>query len=76
MAQQTRTPRSNNISPGVHIGKVISHLDGSFMGGIEVMIVKRTAAGPIENYVTCKYASPFAGQSPYDGVTDNAGHEY
>lgn len=76
MAQQTRTPRSNNISPGVHIGKVVSHLDGSFMGGIEVMIVKRTEAGSIENYVTCKYASPFAGQSPYDGVTDNDGHEY
>lgn len=76
MAQETRTPRKNNVSPGIHIGKVINHLDSTFMGGIEVLVTSRSAAGPIENYINCKYASPFYGQSPYNGLTDNDGYEY
>jgi len=76
MAQETRTPRKQNVGPGIHLGKVINHLDSSFMGGIEVLIASKSSAGPIESYVQCKYASPFYGQSPYDGLTDNDGHEY
>jgi len=76
MATETRTARSNNLNPGIYLGKVVNHLDTTFMGGIEVEIVKRTESGAIESYVQCKYASPFYGQSPYDGLTDNAGYEY
>ena len=76
MAIETRTARSNNLNPGIYLGKVVNHLDTTFMGGIEVEIVKRTESGAIESYVQCKYASPFYGQSPYDGLTDNVGYEY
>jgi len=76
MATETRTPRKHNLNSGIYLGKVINHLDTTFMGGLEVEIVKRTDGGAIQNYVQCKYASPFYGQSPYDGLTNNVGYEY
>lgn len=76
MAQETRTPTRPNINPGIYLGKVVNHLDSTFMGGVEVEIVKRTDAGSIANYVQCKYASPFYGQTPFDGLTNNDGYEY
>lgn len=76
MAQETRTPRNNKLKPGIHMGKVINHLDSSYMGGIEVLVTSRTASGPIENYIQCKYASPFAGQSPFAGLSDNDDHSF
>lgn len=71
MTADSRTPRRPNISTGVYLGKVVSHLDTTFMGGIEVAIQKRTESGNLTDYVQCKYASPFFGQTPYEGVTDN-----
>lgn len=76
MAIDTRTPRRSNTSPGVYLGKVVNHLDTSFMGGIEVEIQKKTESGNLADYVQCKYASPFYGQTPYDGLTNNSGYEY
>lgn len=76
MAIETRTPRRPNTAPGVYLGKVVNHLDSTFMGGIEVEIQKRTEAGSLTDYVQCRYASPFWGQTPYEGVTNNDGYEY
>lgn len=76
MAVETRTPRRPNTSPGVYLGKVVNHLDTSFMGGIEVEIQKRTESGNLADYVQCKYASPFYGQTPYEGLTNNDGYKY
>lgn len=76
MSVQTRTPRKSNVSPGVYLGKVVNHLDTTFMGGVEVEITKRTEAGNLVDYVQCKYASPFYGQTSYEGVTDNDTYPY
>lgn len=73
---ETRRRRQSNIGPGIYVGKVVSHLDPLFQGGIEVEILKRTESGTLTDYVQCKYASPFYGQTPYDGLTDNDGYEY
>jgi hypothetical protein len=76
MPQETRTPRTSNVGPGIYVGKVVNHLDTMFMGGLEVEITKRTQAGNRIDYVQCRYASPFYGQTPYDGLTNNEGYEY
>lgn len=76
MATEVRTQRGSNTSPGVYLGKVVNHLDTTFMGGIEVEIVKRTESGNHLSYVQCRYASPFYGQTPYEGLTNNDGYEY
>lgn len=76
MALDKRTPRESNVGPGIYLGKVVNHLDVSFMGGIEVEIQKRTESGNLIDFVQCKYASPFYGQTPYEGLTNNGGYEY
>ena len=54
---------------GVFLGKVVNHLDTTFMGGLQVEILKRSESGSISGQtVNCKYASPFFGQSPYSGL--------
>jgi phage baseplate assembly protein gpV len=58
---------SNNT--GVFLGKVVSHLDTTYMGGVQVEILKNNESGSITGQtVNCKYASPFYGQSPYSGL--------
>ena len=82
MSVETRTADNRRDQNGpnnasVYIGKVVNHLDTTYMGGLEVLIQKRTASGNFaENYVQCRYASPFYGQTPYDGLTDNDGYAY
>lgn len=53
---------------GVYLGKIVNHLDTTFMGGVEVEILKRTESGNVQEKIACKYASPFAGQTPYTGL--------
>lgn len=76
MSVEQRTPRKSNIGPGIYVGKVVNHLDTSFMGGIEVAIAKKDTAGAALEFVQCKYASPFFGATPFEGLTDNSGYEY
>lgn len=76
MSQEQRTSRSNNTSPGIYLGKVVNHLDTQYMGSIEVELLKRSASGNSNNYVQCRYASPFYGQTPFEGVTRNDGYDY
>ena len=76
MAQETREAGiSNNRSAGVYLGRVVNHLDTTFMGGLEVEILKGSGGGNFREYVQCKYASPFFGQTPYSGLTRNNTYE-
>lgn len=75
MAIERRTNENREQhSPGIYLGKVVNHLDNRFMGGIEVEILKSTDSGNLTEYVQCKYASPFYGQTPYSGLTRNSGY--
>ena len=69
MATEKRTPRQHNVNPGIYLGKVISHLDTQFMGGLEVELLKRKgAANTSGTVIQCRYASPFYGQLSYEGM--------
>lgn len=69
MAQDKRTNDRTSNTVGVYLGKVVNHLDTTFMGGLQVEILRRTRTGSLQGEtVNCKYASPFAGQTPYAGL--------
>jgi len=69
MAQDRRTNDRTSNTVGVYLGKVVNHLDTTFMGGLQVEILRRTRTGSLQGEtVNCKYASPFAGQTPYAGL--------
>jgi len=71
--QDKRTANKRPESgPGVFLGKVVNHLDTGFMGTIEVEILHRNNTGGTgQDYVQCRYASPFWGQTSFNGVTEN-----
>lgn len=75
MSLETRTPGlENRNTTGIYLGTVVNHLDTTFMGGLEVEILKRTRGGNLKETVQCKYASPFFGQTPYSGLSRNSGY--
>ena len=81
MAQETRTPDSNNPkSPGPYLAKVVKHLDVKFMGGIQVELLKLTGSGnnteTTGQLLEAKYMSPFYGVTPLKSATANAGYPY
>ena len=77
MSNETREAgNQRSYTPGIYLGKVVSHLDTTFMGGLQVEILRGTGGGNFKEYVQCKYASPFYGQTPYTGATTNSGYEY
>jgi len=67
-------------SPNPYIAIVRNHLDSSFMGGLEVQLMPKNAAGnPPDDpgsYYKVRYLSPFYGVTPLLGVQNNSGHEY
>jgi uncharacterized protein (DUF2345 family) len=74
------TRRSDNTArpaePGIYIGRVIGHLDQTFMGGLNVSLLRANANGSdwdeIGQSLQCQYASPFAGQTPlHQAGSDN-----
>jgi hypothetical protein len=68
LERRDNSDRAANTT-GVFLGKVVGHLDTTFMGGLQVEILKRSESGSISGQtVNCKYASPFYGQSPYSGL--------
>lgn len=72
MATEKRTPRQHKVNPGIYLGRVVSHLDTQFMGGLEVELLKRKgAANTSGTVIQCRYASPFYGQLSYEGMTKN-----
>ncbi len=74
------TRKSDNAArpaePGIYIGRVIGHLDQTFMGGLNVSLLRANANGSdwdeIGQSLQCQYASPFAGQTPlHQAGSDN-----
>jgi hypothetical protein len=76
MSQFTRTPEQHKVNSGIYLGKVVNHLDGQYMGTLEVEILKAEESGNFANYIQCKYASPFQGATPLSGITNNDGYDY
>jgi hypothetical protein len=63
------------LTTGIYIARVISHLDPSFMGSIEVTLLKDQAntAGDDSQTFIVKYASPFFGYTPFEFMGNNDG---
>ena len=67
--------RSGGLTTGIYVARVISHLDPSFMGSIEVNLLKDQAntAGEDSQTFIVKYASPFFGYTPFEFMGKNDG---
>ena len=67
--------RSGGLTTGIYVARVISHLDPSFMGSIEVNLLKDQAntAGDDSQTFIVKYASPFFGYTPFEFMGKNDG---
>lgn len=67
--------RKGGLTTGIYIARVISHLDPSFMGSIEVVLQKDQAntSGEDSQTFIVKYASPFFGYTPYEFMGKNDG---
>lgn len=67
--------RSGGLTTGIYIARVISHLDPSFMGSIEVNLLKdqsNTSGDDSQTFIV-KYASPFFGYTPFEFMGKNDG---
>jgi uncharacterized protein (DUF2345 family) len=80
MAQETRSSaegegRSGGLTDGIYLARVITHLDTSFMGSLEVTLLKTQANATGEDSQTyiVKYASPFFGYTPFEFMGKNDG---
>lgn len=75
-SQERRSGRSSQgqFNTGPFIGRIVSHLDQTFMGGLRVQILSYNDAQ--DDYqqdaevITCFYAPPFYGTTPASGNTD------
>jgi hypothetical protein len=81
--EEKRTPKnigSDIDGPGPFLAKVKNHLDGEYMGQIEVELLKHNAEGntidSTGQVISVSYLSPFYGVTPYKGVTENDGNAY
>lgn len=83
--QTTRTPEPsgkqiNAPESGIYVGRVTNHLDNEFMGSLEVELFKQNSSGNSPDAsgqtVTCSYASPFYGVTPFNATGSNPGYDY
>jgi len=72
MAQQKRTAVNRtskaNVGTGTYLARVISHLDPTFTGGLEVTLMREQGNTPgdaNQTYIV-KYASPFFGNTGFE----------
>jgi len=67
--------RSGGITEGIYLARVISHLDTSFMGSLEVVLLKdqANAVGEETQTFVVRYASPFFGYTPFESMGFNDG---
>jgi hypothetical protein len=67
--------RKNKLGSGPFLARVISHLDATFMGGLEVQLLKAQAntAGEDSQTYSARYASPFFGYTPFEFMGQNDG---
>jgi hypothetical protein len=80
MAQHRRSSAANDgrtggLTDGIYIARVISHLDPTFMGSLEVTLLKdqSNTAGDDSQIHIVKYASPFFGYTPFEFMGKNDG---
>lgn len=77
MAQEKRSTYSaqikKDVGNGPYLARIISHLDPSFMGGLEVMLLRDTGNVPGEETQTfnVKCASPFFGYTGFEFMGQN-----
>ena len=62
------TDEGSDIGTGPYLAKVISHLDPSFMGGLEVTLLREdgNVIGESSQTYPVKYASPFFGSTAFE----------
>lgn len=67
--------RSGGLGNGMYMARVISHLDSTFMGGLEVQLLKDQNNTPGEDAETqiVRYAPPFYGYTPFEFMGKNDG---
>ena len=67
------------LGPGPYLALVKNHLDGEYMGRLEVELLKNSSEGKSTEttgqMVTVGYMSPFYGVTPYKGTSENEGGE-
>ena len=77
MAEHKRSPLDRTlpakISSGPHLAKIVGHLDPSFMGSLEVILLRSSGNIPGEDSQTyvVKCASPFFGYTGYEYMGSN-----
>jgi hypothetical protein len=66
--RQSESATSGGIGTGIYLAKVISHLDASFMGGLEVTLLKDdgNVIGESSQTYPVKFASPFFGNTAFE----------
>ena len=65
------------IGTGPYLAKVVSHLDPSFMSGLEVTLLREQGnqvGGESETYAV-KYLTPFYGSTAYEFMGENKGND-
>jgi hypothetical protein len=75
MAENTRRPENQGpkLDKGIYMAKVVGHLDPSYMGSLEVTLLRNDGNDPgdsTQTYVV-KYANPFYGVTGYDYMGSN-----
>lgn len=75
MAENTRQPenQSAKLDKGIYMARIVGHMDPSFMGSLEVTLLRSTGNAVNDNtqsYVV-KYAPPFYGVTGYDNQGNN-----
>lgn len=78
MAQQRRSAQGTtskvSLGTGVYKAKVISHLDPTFMGGLEVTLLREqgNTIGEDQQTYIVNYAAPFFGYTAFEFMGQNA----
>lgn len=80
MAEQGRSTaenegRTGGLTQGIYLARVISHLDPTFMGALEVTLLKDSANDPGDDSQIhiVKYAPPFYGYTGFEYMGKNDG---
>jgi predicted chitinase len=65
MAENQRSSQTQRVNPGPFLAKVVNHLDPTYMGSLEVAVIKGTTGKPDTESanVIVKYCSPFFGST-------------
>jgi hypothetical protein len=81
--EEKRTPTGSGDKidgPGPYLAKVKNHLDGEYMGRLEVELLKTSSEGndteTTGQIVPVDYLSPFYGVTPARGLQENEGSPY